>query len=230
MQLTIRDVEEILHVPEETIYRWIAEKQLPARQVNGRYHFSRLALLEWATANRIEVGPQALAEPDEVPPNLPRLDDALRVGGVHTNAAGDDPAAVLGGLLAELPLPDGFDRDGLLQMLLARGGLRATSIGDGVALPHPRFPVVLPGQPAAVALCFLGKPLAVATPDGKPIDTLFLLLSPTTRAHLQLLARLVFALRDPTFRDLIRRRAPAERLLPEAARLEEGFRAFTGSR
>jgi PTS system nitrogen regulatory IIA component len=53
--------------------------------------------------------------------------------------------------------------------------------------------------------------------DGKPVHTLFTLVSPTVRAHLHLLSRLTWALRQPDFRDPIARAAGRDELL-EAAR------------
>jgi PTS system nitrogen regulatory IIA component len=50
------------------------------------------------------------------------------------------------------------------------------------------------------------------------------MLSPTVRAHVHLLARLIAALRDPGFREAIRRKAPAEELIEQARRLEETFK------
>jgi PTS system nitrogen regulatory IIA component len=49
----------------------------------------------------------------------------------------------------------------------------------------------------------------------------FLIVSPTVRAHLQMLAHVARALLDPGFRAAIDRRAPAEELAAEAERIEE---------
>ena len=43
--------------------------------------------------------------------------------------------------------------------------------------------------------------------DGKPVHTLFLLLSLTPKQHLELLARLAFLFRHPDFVKLLRERA-----------------------
>ena len=54
MELDVREVASILHVPEYTIYRLIDEDDLPASQINGQYRFSREELLEWASCPQRE--------------------------------------------------------------------------------------------------------------------------------------------------------------------------------
>ncbi len=229
MQLTLRDVVGILNVPESTIFRWIAEKQLPMRQINGQYRFNAVQVFEWATFHHVDVVPKAFAQFMDEEHESVRFDTALAAGGIHPGIRGNDAATIVRQMVAVLPLPESFDRENLAQLILARNGLRATAIGEGIALPHPRLPIVIPGRPAAVSLCFLESPLPLDTGDRKPIDTLFLLQCPTVRAHLKLLARLAFASRDVKFRELIRRRAPAAEILAETHRIEEAFRTTTGN-
>ncbi|MCE9533497.1 MAG: PTS sugar transporter subunit IIA [Planctomycetes bacterium] len=228
MQLSLRDVAAILNVPEYTIYRWISDKQLPTRQINGQYRFNSVQLFEWATLHHIDISPRAFAQFTDEKSDQVRFDVALEVGGIIPNIQERDPAGIIRQIVAQLPLPANFDRQNLVSLIISRNGLRATSIGEGIALPHPRSPIVIPGRPPAVTLGFLEHPLPMDTVDGKPIQAIFLLQSPTVRAHLQLLARLAFAARDDRFHDLLLSRASASELLAEAHRIEESFRGTNG--
>ena len=223
MQLTFRDVAGMLNVPEDTVYRWITDKQLPAGNINGQFRFSGDQVFEWATLNHVEISPKALAMFGERSPEQIRLDAALTIGGILHDLPGGDANAVIGQIVNALPLPETFSRENLVQLIATKSCLRATAIGDGIAIPHPRLPMIIPGRPAAITLTFLSSPLANEGPDQKPIHTLFLLLAPTVRSHLQLLARLAFASRDARFRELLRRRAPAAEILGEAKRIEGEF-------
>jgi PTS system nitrogen regulatory IIA component len=80
-----------------------------------------------------------------------------------------------------------------------------------------RNPIVLHIPVPAITLCFLETPIEFDSIDGKPVHTLFTLVSPTVRAHLHLLSRLTWALRQPGFRDPVARAAGRDELL-EAAR------------
>ncbi len=77
-----------------------------------------------------------------------------------------------------------------------------------------------PNAAPAISLCFLSQPVDWAATNRQPVSALFVLLCPTVRVHLHLVSRLVSALRDPAFRDLVRRQAPDDELLSQARRLE----------
>src|SRR5262249_32793775 len=152
---------------------------------------------------------------------LARLDDALRAGGVVHGLPGDDKPAVLRALVGRLPLPADAEREAVLQMMLAREAAGSTGGGDGIALPHPRLPIVPPHTPPPAPLAFPARPIDFGAPDGKPVHTLFAIVSPTVRVHSAMLARLAFALRQPAFQECVRRQAPADEVLAQAARLED---------
>src|SRR5438477_186031 len=56
--------------------------------------------------------------------------------------------------------------------------------------------------------------------EDEPVQVLFSLISPTMRSHLQLLARLSFALHDAAFKDVVLRQGPREKILQEVRRVE----------
>jgi PTS system nitrogen regulatory IIA component len=214
--LSVRDVAEIMKVSENTIHQWIESRALPASQVNGECRFHKVQLLEWATANQIEI--PATAFRTATAPT--RLDEALVRGGILRNISGGDKATILRAILPQLPLSEEDDRQALLAMLLARESLGSTGIGDGIALPHPKNPIVQPNAAPAITLCFLAQPVDWAAANRQPVNALFVLLCPKVRVHLHLISRLVSALRDPTFRDLVRRQAPDEEIHARARFLE----------
>jgi PTS system nitrogen regulatory IIA component len=59
--------------------------------------------------------------------------------------------------------------------------------------------------------------------DGQPVSTLFTLISPTVRAHLHLLSRLGYALRDEKFKQAILRHASREEIFDALTRVETGM-------
>lgn len=220
MKLAVRDAARLLSVSEKTIYRWIKQGAIPAYQISDQYRFNRAELLEWATSRRINVSPEIFAEPEggEVPP--PSLSEALRSGGVHYRVGGADKASVLNSVVDMMKLPEEVDRDFLYQVLLAREALGSTGIGEGIAIPHVRNPIVLHLSRPMVTLCFLERPVDFGALDGQPVTTLFTLISPTVRAHLHLLSRLGFALRNAEFKLAVLRQAPRDEIL-EALRETE---------
>jgi len=213
MKLGVRDVSELLGVSDKTVYRWIAERKLPGYRLSGQYRFSRAEILGWATANKINVPLGALQESENAGQPLPTLADALQAGGIFYRIGGDNVESVLRNVIEVVRLPDEVDREFLIQALLAREQMASTSLGDGIAVPHTRNPIVLHVDKAVISLCFLERPVDFGALDHKPIMALFTLISPTVRAHLHLLSRLSFALRDATFKALVLAQASRAELM-----------------
>ena len=223
MNLTVRDVCGLLNVPEKTVYRWINHGALPANRIDNQYRFNRAELLEWATMRGITIAADLFEEPESVAAPLPGLAAALQDGGIVHGLRGTDKASVLRAMVEHLRVPEELDREFLLHVLLARENLQSTGIGEGVAIPHVRNPIVLHVARPIVTLCFLDQPVDFGALDGKPVHALFSLICPTVRSHLGLLSRLAFALHDDRFKRVIAERGPADQVLAEARRVEDGL-------
>lgn len=218
MNATVKDAASLLSVSEKTIYRWIKQDVVPVYRINEQYRFNRAELLEWATSRRMGIAPEAFLE--AVPANspLPALTTALETGGIVYRLGGNNREEVLSRLVAELRLPEEVDRDYLLKVLNAREELASTGLGDGIAIPHPRNPVLLHITRPSITLAFLENPIDFHALDGKPVHALFCLISPSLRAHLHLLSMLSFVLRDRKFRDLIDRQGSRDEIFAQLYR------------
>ncbi len=222
MDLGVRDSAELLKVSEKTIYRWVKQGKLPAYRVNGQYRFNRAEVLEWATSQRVNVSADIFAEPDH-DGQIVGLEDALRAGGVYYRLTGEDKRSVLESLVEVMPLGEQVDRQFLLEVLLARESLGSTALGDGIAVPHVRNPIVMHIVRPMMTLCFLEQPIEFGALDGQPVHTLFTIVSPTVRAHLHLLARLSFALRRPAFMEVVGRQGSREEIFAAIRAIDESI-------
>jgi len=212
MQLTVKDAAKLLQVSERTVYRWITEGSIPSFRVHDQHRFNRVELLEWATGRRIPVSPEIFDEP-EGEQAVPSLSDALERGGIHYRVSGTDPASVLRSVVSLMHLPEEVDREFLHSVFLARERLGSTGVGDGIAIPHVRNPVVLHVTRPEICLCFLERAIDFGALDGKPVSVLFALVTPTVRAHLQILSRLAFLLRDERLRALLKRQGNRDEIV-----------------
>ncbi len=225
MQLDVRDVAKLLNVNEKTVYRWVQQGSLPAYKVNSHYRFNRAELLEWATSRRINVSVDIFKEPENAPTAVPSLTDALTAGGVLYRVGGRDKESALRSVVDVMRLPDEVDREFLLQVLLAREAMASTGIGDGIAIPHVRNPIVLHVPRPMITLCFLENAIEFGALDNQPVNCLFTMVSPTVRAHLFLLSRLAYALRDTEFKALIKREGSRDEIMAAAKRIEAGLKS-----
>ena len=225
MKMTVREASKLFNVSEKTIYRWIERKSLPAYRINKQFRFNQTELLEWAAACRTSFSPELLGEPESGSIPLPDPIQAMAAGGIHYRVAGTDRDSVLRSVVELLRLPDHVDREFLFQVLLARESLGSTGIGDGIAMPHARNPIVLNVERPTITLCFLEKPIEFDALDGLPVTILFTLVSPTVRAHLHLLSRLAFMLSNKGFRDELKRQGSRDEILAEARRCIQNLTA-----
>jgi len=233
MDLTAKDAARLLNVPEDTIYNWIRNGTVPSYRVRDKYRLNRVELLEWATARNIKVSPEIFRENGLKPPDL-LLTNALRRGGVIYDLDCRDKASALRAVCDVLPIPSKVDRDELYSVLVAREALCSTGIGNGIAIPHPRGPIVLGIPEPQVTLGFLRQPIEYGALDKKPVSIMFVIVSTTVHVHLLLLSHLMHALQDQEFKRLLDRRAPQDQILAmletiEMRVAEEGRKRGTAS-
>lgn len=219
MQITVREAAQYLGVPEATVRGWIKHRDLPAHRVNERLHLNAIEVWEWAIAHGVHASRSLLEQARRTREDVPDLAALLEVGGIHHDVPGHDRGAVLREVVARLPLPPDTDREFLLAVLEAREALGSTGVGDGIAIPHVRNPIVLHAAEPFVTLCLLDRAVDFESVDGKPVHALFTVVSPGVPAHLRVLAQLGFALRDQQLRELLRQRAPAGAILARVSAL-----------
>ena len=220
MQLTVHDASRLLAVSEKTTHRWIKQGVLPVYRVNEQLRFNRAELLEWATSRQIKISPEIFTETEPEANALPSLVEALTAGGVVYRLGGAEQSAVLRAVVDAMKLPEEVDREFLFRVLLARESLGSTGIGDGIAIPHVRNPVVLHVNKPMITLCFLENPIGFGAPDGIPVSILFALISPTVKAHLHMLSRLGVVLQHAEFKAALKQQAPRDELMALLAAAE----------
>jgi nitrogen PTS system EIIA component len=223
MDLTVSDAAELLGVSDQVCYRLIRDEGFPAQWVNGRPVINHVDLIEWATARRMHCSPALFRANGS---NGPSLVAALEAGGVHENVPGSDAASIVSNALNLIPLPSNVDRpmlQGVIVNHMQRGNL---VVIDGIAIPHARLPAVLDIEKPILSVL---RPSHPFTPAGKQglVHTLILLLSPSIRQHLQLLARLAGALSNKDIHDAVIRRIPQSELIALLSRCEATAEAST---
>jgi PTS system nitrogen regulatory IIA component len=220
MQLTMREAASFLGVNEATTERWVDQRGLPAHRVDERWYVNPIELWEWAVEQGLPVSRALLEDATRARAEVTPLSDLLRRGGIFHDVPGATKAEVLRAFVARLPLPPEQDRAFLLDVLEAREALGSTGIGDGIAIPHVRNPIVLHVEHPFVTLALLQRPVAFGAIDGLPVHALFMVISPSVTAHLGILARLAFVLHDAELRALLRARAPSDDILGRIALVE----------
>lgn len=213
MQLTFRDVEKAFEIEEKTLYQWLNSRGMPAVKANDQYYFNSVEILEWALKNRVRLTSGALKLCERSRQGVDVITPALIRGGVYLSLKGTLREEILGRVIDLLPLPAHIQRATLKEMLLSREQAGTTGIGNGIAIPHVKHPVVLAGMEDVVGLFFLEKPVDFGSRDGEDVHTLFVILSSSFKGHLSLLSRLAFCLQDEGVKSALKRRMQVEEIL-----------------
>jgi len=113
-------------------------------------------------------------------------------------------------------------KDELIKVLLERERLGSTGIGDGVAIPHGKFPGI--SEPI-ISFGRSEKGLDFDSMDGQPVHLLFLLVAPEDSAsiHLKALARIAKILKNDSFRKQLMEASTRERIYQVIINDDEEF-------
>jgi|WetSurMetagenome_2_1015567.scaffolds.fasta_scaffold00008_123 nitrogen PTS system EIIA component len=202
MQLTVRDASRLVNLPEKALYRLIKRNEIPFYRLNKRWFFNRAELLEWAIARSVDISRDFFGK-DTPADRLPMLASALDNGGVYTIAGINTRREAIQKVVLLIPGLGKGDKELVFKALMARETLGTTAIGNGIAVPHVRNPIILNIAAPSILLCFLENPVDFSALDGKKVTTMFTMISPTTRIHLHLLARLSYVLQNKEVRSLL---------------------------
>ena len=224
MDLSVREVAQLLGVTEKTVHRWLREKEIPTHKLHDQYRFNRVEIQEWAAARGMKLSPGVVGA-EGAPDARSSLRAAVERGGIHFHVPGTTAEEVLTAVTRLPGIPEGVNRSLLRELFVAREALMSTGIGGGIAIPHPRDPLVVQVREPVVLACFLEHPVDFHAIDEAPVRVLFTLLSPSIRAHLQMLSRLTYALHDPALLNLLEKPTTADAILDRLGAIERQEKA-----
>jgi PTS system nitrogen regulatory IIA component len=159
------------------------------------------------------------------------LSTLVERGGVFHDVAGNSVDTVMEALVGLLPGPFSPVLDGqgekefraaLLNAVLEREALMPTGIGRGVALPHPRSPVTR--DTPFVGVAFPARPIDWKALDGRPVHSILLIVSASSKFHLRTLSKINFLCTDKRFVSLLKNRAPAALIIRTIHEAEQGWK------
>ncbi|MDR0639891.1 MAG: PTS sugar transporter subunit IIA [Spirochaetaceae bacterium] len=148
----------------------------------------------------------------------------LERGGIVYNVEGTIPAETIQDLIARIKLPNHLDSAALFKAVLEREDLQPTSAGHGIALPHPRNPLLANEDEQFIAIGLTKHPLNWRALDGEPVRAVMLIVSSSARSHLYTLSKLHFFCSQPDFLTMLfnkARKEDVERYVAEAEKAWE---------
>jgi PTS system nitrogen regulatory IIA component len=159
------------------------------------------------------------------------LSTLVERGGVFYDVAGNSVDTVMAEFIRLLPGPFSLARDcrgdqefktALLKAVLEREALMSTGIGRGIALPHPRNPMAEKTQFAAIG--FPALPIDWKALDGRPVYSILLIVSDSSRFHLRTISKINFLCANEKFLSLLKDRPSSAMIIKTIQEVEQGWR------
>jgi PTS system nitrogen regulatory IIA component len=211
MDLTLKEVASILKLPPRAVVKMVKERKMRAYRIYSQYRFNRDELNEWILKGKIKVSADVVSlVQSSVPVNMYKV---FRQGGVFYNIKGDTVRDVIRDAVMRIQIPEEIDRERIIASLLEREEMMTTGMGDGLALPHPRNPILSDISHESVSICFLDKPIDFNAIDDQPVHTLFIIFSANPRRHLEILSKISFFCSRPDFIQMLVRRESTDEIM-----------------
>jgi PTS system nitrogen regulatory IIA component len=222
-RLTTKEIAQLLGTPMVTVLRWAHQGKIPCKLKKDTYVFKKSEILEWADAHGLFVKKAADEEPDSHTDDPISLKKAVERGGFIYNLPGSDIFSVFKHAVERIKLPEGTDKELVLNELINREEIHSTGIGKGVAIPHPRTTLNLNLEHPVIPVVFLKQPVDFNAVDGQDIFVLFLIFCPSTQVHLKMLSRLSLCLRNNEFQTLLKNKARQQDIVARIQQIEKGL-------
>lgn len=212
MNLSVKDVAELLNVSDKTIYRMIKDETIPCFRVGGQWRFDRREIASWIEDTREF---QYRASRSGVPADEEAISvtELLKRGGIYYDVSGSTKEAAIRSCLDSIKtaIPQ-IDTRRLFDAIIDRENLCSTAIGNGIAFPHPRPFREFTASLSSIALCRLEHPIPFGALDNEDVDTLFYIFPKNEKRFLRIQAKLSRLLKDDQIILSVKRKVPAEQL------------------
>ena len=134
-------------------------------------------------------------------------------GRIFRDVEGTTPEEIYEKICKMLDLPDGMTSEQVYNALCAREKILSTAVGNGIALPHARSPIMKNEEDQRVCVIYPKTPLDMKAPDEKKVTVMFVLLTHNPQTHMKVLASLANLFRKNSFKKLLDERADEAQLI-----------------
>ena len=206
--LKIKDIADLLNVPELTIRRWISDGKIPSYRIDKHDYFCRSEMQNWVVSRlnkadgifpfmrRKEMESLSVKTPSSKSGNKQfSLFRAIHNGDVLHHLKGRNKKEIIQSTMQIVAKKLEVDAELMTNLLLDRENLMPTALNQGIAVPHTRD-FLLPHADAVIVV-ILDEPIDYGALDGKPVHTLFFLFACEDKRHLHLLAKIAHLSSQP---------------------------------
>lgn len=133
--------------------------------------------------------------------------------GSVVEANGNTVEDVFKSICNQAKLPTEITSEVLVQELMLREKVLSTAVGNGIAIPHPRRPLVSSSDESRIIVAYLKSPIDMQAPDFRKVYAMFILLSSSSQLHIKTLSSLAKLFRNDQFKKMLQLRPGKEQLV-----------------
>lgn len=122
--------------------------------------------------------------------NEPSIIDKIKRGGIYYNLKANDPFQVIRNAVGMIHFNPHVNVNHVEKSLIDREELMHTGIGNGIAIPHPRNPVIESSEEEIISICMLENEIDYKSIDGVPVHTAIFVLSSNSKTHLETISKI----------------------------------------
>jgi len=140
------------------------------------------------------------------------LAQLIESGGVY-QISGSTKQEIMSNIIDRLAGIPSDKKEAMLQAVIEREALVSTGMENGIAIPHPRTPMIGENEKPFVAIAYPQQPMEWETPDNKKVHTIFLIISKTPKQHLSALSKINYICQQENFLAHLHARADKNKLI-----------------
>ena len=141
------------------------------------------------------------------------LAELIHKGGVFKDVEGSSPEEIYKKITEMINLPAGLSAETVYNALCDREKIMSTAVGNGIALPHARIPLLKDEGDQRICVIYLKNPIDMNAPDERKVFVMFIILSANQHSHLQVLSDLVQLFQKKEFKKLLEQNSSEAELL-----------------
>ncbi len=126
--------------------------------------------------------------------------ELIHRGGIFMDVEGTTPEEIYKNVTKMIKLPEEMTEEQVYNALCAREKVLSTAVGNGIALPHARSPIMKEEEDQRICVVYLKNHIDMKAPDERLVYVMFILLTQNSQVHLQVLSGLAGLFRSLRFR------------------------------
>lgn len=136
----------------------------------------------------------------------------IKNGAVLFDVAGVTPNEVYKNVVDAVKLHNAFEKKAIYEALCERESLMSTAVGNGIAFPHSRIPIIKADSDQRIYVVYLKDAIDMEAPDSARVYVMFIILSSNLKEHLAILSKLGIVIRSEGFRTFLKTRPNVDAL------------------